>query len=80
MLYLLFQLTYWIMGNSMVRISPAVDVWWSRIERALVVIITFELSEAVDYPQVQEECGHEDFNEEEFYEWLMEEMSSHGHA
>jgi hypothetical protein len=64
------------MGNAMVRISPAVDVWWSRIERALVVIITFELYEAVDYPQ--EDYGDVGFNEEEFYEWLEEELSAHG--
>jgi hypothetical protein len=77
MLYLLFQLTYWSMGNSMVRISPAVDVWWSRIERALVVIVTFELYEAVDYPQIQDEevVIDEDFFDDEFFEWLMEDMS-----
>jgi hypothetical protein len=61
----------------MVRISPAVDVWWSRIERALVVIVTFELYEAVDYPQIQDEevVIDEDFFDDEFFEWLMEDMS-----
>jgi hypothetical protein len=68
------------MGNAMVRISPAVDVWWSRIERALKVVITFELYKAVDYPQVQEDYGDVGFNEEEFYEWLEEELSAHGHV
>jgi hypothetical protein len=62
------------MGNSMVRISLArVDVWWSRIERALVVVITFELYEvAVETPQIQAEefVIDENFFDEEYLEWL----------
>jgi hypothetical protein len=58
----------------MVRISLAgVDVWWSRIERALVVIITFELYEvAVGTPQIQEEeiVIDGNFFDEEYLEWL----------
>lgn len=58
----------------MVRISLArVDVWWSRIERALVVVITFELYEvAVETPQIQEEefVIDENFFDEEYLEWL----------
>ena len=62
------------MGNTVVRISLArVDVWWSRIERALVVVITFELYEvAVETPQIQEEefVIDENFFDEEYLEWL----------
>jgi hypothetical protein len=62
------------MGNTVVRISLArVDVWWSPIERALVVVVTFELTEvAVETPQVQEEefVIDENFFDEEYLEWL----------
>jgi hypothetical protein len=62
------------MGNTMVRISLAgVDVWWSRVERALVVVITFELYEvAVETPQIQAEefVIDENFFDEEYLEWL----------
>jgi hypothetical protein len=58
----------------MVRISLAgVDVWWSRVERALVVVITFELYEvAVETPQIQAEefVIDENFFDEEYLEWL----------
>jgi hypothetical protein len=58
----------------MVRVSLAgVDAWWSRIERALVVVITFELYEvAVETPQIQAEefVIDENFFDEEYLEWL----------